>query len=232
MPGKGTWFSGVAYVAIYRKCKYCGQPISLRLMPAGHWVAFDLGTDNVHGCVKGAVSMGRFPNVVNVRPVRTPAGAYLLPFKRPAAKTDPDTLAATGPQSVRALLEKAQRELRCVKLIYYTASRHAVTERVVEPLALEPYRRGTLLHAYCRWRQDFRRFALTNIRRAELMDETFVPRPLPASRATPQYRASMWQGSSSPPASRSARPASESQGCIWWLILGGIALMWVLLKGR
>lgn len=219
-------------MAVYRKCKYCGQRISLRLMPAGHWVAFDFGTDNVHGCVQGAVPGGRFPKVVNVRPVRTAAGGYSLPVKLAAAKTHPVTLVATAPEHVRALLERAQRELRCVKLIYYTASRGAVTERVVEPLALEPYRRGTLLHAYCRWRQDFRRFALSNIRRAELMDETFVPRPLPASRAIPEYRASMWQGSSSPAASRLPRPASESQGCIWWLIIGGMALMWVLLNGR
>lgn len=220
-------------MAIHRKCKYCGQRISLREMPAGHWVAFDFATDNVHGCVRGAVPVGRFPKVVQVRPVRTPVGAHSLPVRRPAAQADHVTLVATGAQSVRALLERAQRELRCVKLVYYTASRNATTERVVEPLALEPYGRGTLVHAYCRWRQDFRRFALSNIRRAELMNETFVPRPLPAFRPIPGYRAA-WRGSSTTAASGSTRPASASgsQGCIWWLIIGGIVLIWMLLNGR
>ena len=31
-----------------RDCKTCGQRISLRQMPDGQWVAFDVSTQNVH----------------------------------------------------------------------------------------------------------------------------------------------------------------------------------------
>ena len=33
-----------------KPCKKCGQRISLRKMPAGHWVAFDVSTEEAHMC--------------------------------------------------------------------------------------------------------------------------------------------------------------------------------------
>ena len=34
-----------------RPCRECGQRISLRQMPAGQWVAFDVSTEEPHICV-------------------------------------------------------------------------------------------------------------------------------------------------------------------------------------
>ena len=33
-----------------RPCRECGQRISLRQMPAGQWVAFDVSTEEPHIC--------------------------------------------------------------------------------------------------------------------------------------------------------------------------------------
>ena len=35
-----------------RNCKKCGQRISLRQMPGGHWVAFEVRSDMPHECFK------------------------------------------------------------------------------------------------------------------------------------------------------------------------------------
>lgn len=46
------------------------------------------------------------------------------------------------------LLARAITERRCVHIVYYAASRDALTERVIEPLELRPEGRGYLLVAY------------------------------------------------------------------------------------
>lgn len=214
-------------MAIYRKCKYCGQRISLRMMPAGHWVAFDWGTDNVHGCVQVSTSRRRLLSTITFKPVRAPVGALVTSAKGNITVVAPSPMAATSRKRIRALVEKALREHRCLRLTYYTASRKAVTDRVVEPLALEPGDYGgTLLRAYCRWRQDFRSFAISNIRRAELLDERFTPRPLP-SRPRTAYRTPIH--GSNPAASQSKPVASDYVGCVLWLIIGGIVILSLLL---
>lgn len=206
-------------MAIYRKCKYCGQPISLREMPAGQWVAFDVGTDNVHHC--------------DSRPAITPPAVSAV-----AATLDTRTVTASpvvtaGSEQIRMLLKKALHEHRCVHLIYYTASRKALTDRVVEPLALESGDWcGTVLRAYCRWRQDMRSFALSNIRRAKLLEETFSPRSLSRSQPIAVYRTSISGRASTQASSKTPSTASESTGCIWWLILVGMALLWLLFGSR
>ena len=39
-------------MASIRPCNKCGQRISIRQMPHGQWVAFDVATDDQHKCIK------------------------------------------------------------------------------------------------------------------------------------------------------------------------------------
>ena len=39
-------------MASIRPCNKCGERISIRQMPHQQWVAFDVGTDNPHKCLK------------------------------------------------------------------------------------------------------------------------------------------------------------------------------------
>ena len=39
-------------MATIKPCNNCGERISIRKMPAGHWVAFDVTTNSPHQCTK------------------------------------------------------------------------------------------------------------------------------------------------------------------------------------
>ena len=42
-------------MASIRPCNKCGERISIRQMPHGQWVAFDVATDDQHKCSKKKV---------------------------------------------------------------------------------------------------------------------------------------------------------------------------------
>jgi hypothetical protein len=68
-----------------RKCRYCGQTISMRQMPHGQWVAFGLTSDVAHNCRSGAVPPSPTP-----KPPQSPL--------QPRPKPQPHT--ATGGGSI------------------------------------------------------------------------------------------------------------------------------------
>jgi len=75
-------------------------------------------------------------------------------------------------------LETACQELRQVWMSYYTASRDAVSERVLNPYLLHIYR-GTnpYVIGFCHKRQEVRWFRIDRIRELKLLKETFVRDP-------------------------------------------------------
>ena len=77
---------------------------------------------------------------------------------------------------VRAVLEQALAERRCVRLVYAGAGKRKLTRREVEPRALEDAVDRTYLRAYCRWRKSERTFRLDRIHNLELLDERFDDR--------------------------------------------------------
>jgi len=190
-------------------------------MPADQWVAFDVGTDNVHHC-------GSKPTIISPA---VSAVAATLDTRTTAARS----VVANGSDQIRMLLKKALHEHRCVHLIYYTASRKALTDRVVEPLSLETGEwGGTILQAYCRWRQEIRSFALSNIRRAELLEERVSPRSLSSLSSPPSInsRTSFPGHDLNLEYSKTPSKAPEASRYIWWLILAGIALLWLFFGNR
>lgn len=102
-------------MALYRKCKYCGARLSFRQMPGGHWVAFDVGSDIVHQCRHQPIASSENP---------------------PVGRSESESVVATTYKDVLSLLTTAIDSYQCVKLRYFTESRGAVTERVVEPMVL------------------------------------------------------------------------------------------------
>jgi predicted DNA-binding transcriptional regulator YafY len=164
-------------MALRRVCKYCGASISIRQMPAGQWVAFDVGTDEVHECFRRG-EPGRRPGVPvqppkdPVRPATTarPAHPAAVPGGQAAATAGSP---ATTPKAIRRLLEQAIPRRRCLRLLYLTKT-HELTDRVVEPLMTKSRQDGHLvLRAYCRTRQDVLNFRVSRIKRAELLDDVY-----------------------------------------------------------
>ena len=92
--------------------------------------------------------------------------------------------ASTYPE-ILELLWTAVAQRRCVRMVYHTAYRDAVMERVVEPLEIRPERGGYLLIAYCRWRREVRSFAPSQVLSATLLEERFEPRRVPTERLRP-----------------------------------------------
>ena len=105
-------------MAIYRKCKYCGQPISLREMPAGQWVAFDLGTDNVHGCVQGSDTRRRSDGSSNIIIVAHLSDVPAVNAMRKSETVTRSRTVVNSSEQVKVLLDKAIGENRCVRLTY------------------------------------------------------------------------------------------------------------------
>ena len=50
-------------MASIRPCNKCGERISIRQMPHKQWVAFDVGTDNPHKCLKKNIKKNK-----NIKP--------------------------------------------------------------------------------------------------------------------------------------------------------------------
>ena len=50
-------------MASIRPCNKCGERISIRQMPHQQWVAFDVGTDNSHKCLKKNIKKNK-----NIKP--------------------------------------------------------------------------------------------------------------------------------------------------------------------
>jgi hypothetical protein len=57
-----------------RRCKYCSRRISMRQMPAGHWVAFE--GDGVHDCKRPSPQRAAASPPRRVTPFLAPAGEF------------------------------------------------------------------------------------------------------------------------------------------------------------
>ncbi len=82
---------------------------------------------------------------------------------------------AGAPDPVGEAVAAAVRDGRALRLRYYTASRDAVTDRVVDPIRLQVLKSKTYLHAWCRDVEDLRMFRTDRIDEAEVLDEPSAP---------------------------------------------------------
>ncbi|MDN5325616.1 MAG: hypothetical protein PWP41_311 [Moorella sp. (in: firmicutes)] len=74
-------------------------------------------------------------------------------------------------------LLRAIQESHSVQIIYYTASRDAVTERLIDPYHLRFFRGAWYVIAYCHYRREVRFFALDRIRQWKVTEKQFTVRP-------------------------------------------------------
>lgn len=72
-----------------------------------------------------------------------------------------------------------------IKIVYENTNSER-SERIVQPLKLSYKSREWYLKAFCLEKQDFRIFKLNRILQLELLEQTFVPRPYPEPKNTPQ----------------------------------------------
>jgi predicted DNA-binding transcriptional regulator YafY len=88
-----------------------------------------------------------------------------------------------------AEIHRALAERRTLRLRYYSLSRDAETERLVDPYHVTLYSGGLYLVGYCHLRREVRIFAVERIRAIETLRETFA---IPADFDAEAYLRGAW----------------------------------------
>lgn len=90
--------------------------------------------------------------------------------------TVPATAPSEDDQHVLTQLTAGLREQRVLRLEYWSQSRGEISERDVEPLALQRLKQHWYLVAWCRKADDVRSFRLDRMKSIDVRSETFEPR--------------------------------------------------------
>ncbi len=86
-------------------------------------------------------------------------------------------------------IHRALAERRTLRMRYYSLSRDAETERLVDPYHVTLYSGGLYLVGYCHLRREVRIFAVERIRAVEMLAETFA---MPADFDAEAYLRGAW----------------------------------------
>ena len=117
-----------------RNCKKCGQRISLRQMPGGHWVAFEVRSDMPHECFKGNSKTNNFSKEERKMEV----------------------------YETREIIKQAISSKKAIK-IFYQDKKGDLTNREIFPIDVEQEGDIRKLSAYCTLRNAKRVFIVENI---------------------------------------------------------------------
>lgn len=88
-------------------------------------------------------------------------------------------LSISTPERERDIVQQVFQAIRQTRVIefVYTDTTGSLTERCVEPMNLLWDKKAWYLEGYCRLRQAKRYFRISRIRRLEMLESVFVPRP-------------------------------------------------------
>ena len=117
-----------------RNCKKCGQRISLRQMPGGHWVAFEVRSDMPHECFKENSKTNNFSKEERKMEV----------------------------YEIREIIRQAISSKKAIK-IFYQDKKGDLTNREIFPIDVEQEGDIRKLSAYCTLRNAKRVFVVENI---------------------------------------------------------------------
>ena len=112
---------------------------------------------------------------------------------------------------VARLVSKAIVQRRLIELDYYKENEDELSPRKVEPYALTNGREGWYVASFDPERDGVRHFRLDRIKRVNVTDETFTPRP----EVDPAAEVDGWLRTGEVPASRSARVWVSAERARW-----------------
>lgn len=144
-------------MSLIRPCRKCGQRISLRKMPHGRWVAFEVASGDVHQCFRSKARQS-YSEV---------SGSH------EEVPTSPPTTA-----DIEAIFAKAIAQGKYVDIKYQSADAHGRLKeaewRRIAPFGIE----GQYCRAYCELRHDGRTFRfdrVLGIRGTEISHDRVAP---------------------------------------------------------
>ncbi len=141
-------------MAYVKPCNKCGQRISMREMPYGQWVAFDVSTEAQHKCGKETKAD---PNIKK-----------LAQDKKWEAEDD---LVDIGyEQDDVFIIKNLNKSIKDKKRldISYQSYNSQITSRQISPVKKFKYQGEDYLQAYCHLRNDERNFKIDSIMKASV----------------------------------------------------------------
>ena len=146
-----------------RPCNKCGERISLRQMPAGQWVAFDVSTEESHVCgVKNKPDIS-----VKLKSKKKPKQVndsidlgYEDNNEREESKIYDNS------SGIHYCIDKAIKEKKRIFIDYYSEYNDESTSREISPIKKYKYKSNNYLQAYCHKRKAERNFLTKSIESA------------------------------------------------------------------
>ena len=151
-----------------RPCSKCGERISLRQMPAGQWVAFDVSTEESHVCgVKNKPDISvklkgkKKPKQVN--------DSIDLGYEDNNEKEESKIY--DNSSGIHYCIDKAIKEKKRIFIDYYSEYNDESTSREISPIKKYKYKSNNYLQAYCHKRKAERNFLTKSIESATEIDK-------------------------------------------------------------
>jgi proteasome accessory factor C len=141
-----------------------------------------LTADEATALVVALRALAETPGLVDVEPVLRALAKVETAVGSAGDRADRVAVELAAESSVDGVVRQALEAGRALRLTYWTASRDATTERVVDPVRLLTVAGSTYLEAWCRLREDVRTFHLGRVQEVEVLDEPSAPQGLPAPR--------------------------------------------------
>ena len=146
-----------------RPCSKCGERISLRQMPAGQWVAFDVSTEESHICgvknkpdisvkLKGKKKLKQVNDSIDL--------GYEDNNEREESKIYDNS------SGIHYCIDKAIKEKKRIFIDYYSEYNDESTSREISPIKKYKYKSNNYLQAYCHKRKAERNFLTKSIESA------------------------------------------------------------------
>ena len=146
-----------------RPCNKCGERISLRQMPGGQWVAFDVSTEESHICgvknkpdISVKLKSKKKPKQVN----ESIDLGYEDNNEREESKIYDNS------SGIHYCIDKAIKEKKRIFIDYYSEYNDESTSREISPIKKYKYKSNNYLQAYCHKRKAERNFLTKSIESA------------------------------------------------------------------
>ncbi len=164
-------------MAYTRPCNKCGQRISLREMPHGQWVAFDVSTEETHVC-----GIEHEPDVAvklkgkNKFKEKEDDEEILLK-RQEKLQTEEETYDTSS--GINNCIKEALKEKKRIEIEYSSNFTYEHTSRVISPIKKFKHKNRNYLQAYCHMRKAQRSFLIRSIEQATLLDKKlFKPKKI------------------------------------------------------
>jgi len=151
-----------------RPCSKCGERISLRQMPAGQWVAFDVSTEESHICgvknkpdISVKLKSKKKPKQVN--------DSIDLGYEDNNEKEESKIY--DNSSGIHYCIDKAIKEKKRIFIDYYSEYNNESTSREISPIKKYKYKSNNYLQAYCHKRKAERNFLTKSIESATEIDK-------------------------------------------------------------